>query len=98
MNNLTQRTKVDPIVKPTAIPQIVQVTPHLYKFSDKLAGKNFAIIISDSGRGLLLDCGLFPELLLHELINEMQKHLGLKQIDACGSTTCTAIISRSART
>jgi len=82
VNNLTQRTKVDPIVKPTAIPQIVQVTPHLYKFSDQLAGKNFSIIISDNGRGLLLDCGIFPETLLHDLVREMQTHLGLKQIDA----------------
>jgi glyoxylase-like metal-dependent hydrolase (beta-lactamase superfamily II) len=78
VNNLTQRTKVDPIIKPTAIPQIVQVTPHLYKFSDMLAGKNFAIIISDNGRGLLLDCGIFPESLLHDLVPAMQQHLGLK--------------------
>ena len=82
VNNLTQRTKVDPIIKPTAIPQIVQVTPHLFKFSDTLAGKNFSIIISDKGRGLLLDCGIFPEKLLHELVAEMRKHLGLKRIDA----------------
>lgn len=82
VNNLTQRTKVDPIIKPTAIPQIVQVTPHLYKFSDQLAGKNFAIIIADSGRALLLDCGIFPELLLHDLVKDMQTHLGLKRIDA----------------
>lgn len=82
VKNLTQRTKVDPSLKPTAIPQIMQVTPHLYKFSDALAGKNFAILISDSGHGLLLDCGLFPETLLSELVKEMEKHLGLKQIDA----------------
>lgn len=82
VNNLTQRPQADPNVKATAIEQIVQVTPHLYKFSDQLAGKNFAIIISDNGHGLLLDCGLFPELLLHELINQMQSHLGLKVIDA----------------
>jgi len=82
VNNLTKRTKVDPIIKPTPIPQIVQVTPHLYKFSDALAGKNFAIIISDSGRGLLLDCGLFPETLLDELVAGMEQHMGLKRIDA----------------
>jgi len=82
VKNLTQRTKADPSVKPTAIRNVVQVTPHLYKFSDELAGKNFAIIISDSGHGLLLDCGIFPELLLHDLIKEMQVHLGLKKIDA----------------
>ncbi|MFO0906593.1 MAG: MBL fold metallo-hydrolase [Pirellulales bacterium] len=82
VNNLTKRPKIDPHVKPTAIPQIVQVTPHLYKFSDQLAGKNFAIIIADSGHALLLDCGLFPETQLHDLVTEMQTHLGLKQIDA----------------
>jgi glyoxylase-like metal-dependent hydrolase (beta-lactamase superfamily II) len=82
VNNLTQRPKADPVTKPTAIPQIMQVTPHLYKFSDQLAGKNFAILISDSGQGLLLDCGLFPELQLHELVAEMQKHLGLKKLAA----------------
>ena len=82
VSNLTHRAKVDPLIKPTAIPQIVQVTPHLYKFSDLLAGKNFAIIISDNGHGLLLDCGIFPEPLLQELVGEMRKHLGLKKIDA----------------
>lgn len=82
VNNLTQRPKPDPSVKPTKIPQITQVTPHLYKFSDQLAGKNFSIIISDQGHGLLLDCGLFSESLLHELIAEMKTHLGLKVIDA----------------
>ena len=81
VQNLTER-KPDPFVKPTAIPQIVQVTPHLYKFSDLLAGKNFTIIIADSGRGLLLDCGIFPEGLLHSLIQQMKTHLGLKGIDA----------------
>jgi glyoxylase-like metal-dependent hydrolase (beta-lactamase superfamily II) len=82
VNNLTQRPKPDPVTKPTPIPQIVQVTPHLYKFSDQLAGKNFSILIADNGQGLLLDCGLFPELQLHELVAEMQKHLGLKKLAA----------------
>lgn len=82
VDSLTKRPAAHPIVAPTPIPQIVRVTPHLYKFSDALAGKNFAIIISDRGRGLLLDCGLFPEALLDELIAGMQKHLGLERIDA----------------
>jgi glyoxylase-like metal-dependent hydrolase (beta-lactamase superfamily II) len=82
VQSLTKRTKQNPIVRATAISQIVQVTPHLYKFGDELAGKNFAIIIADSGRGLLLDCGLFPETLLHDLIKQMETHLGLKGIDA----------------
>lgn len=82
VNSLTRRTRPDPIVTPTPIPQIVRVTPHLYKFADSLAGKNFAIIISDNGRGLLLDCGLFPEEMLAELVGQMRRHLGLARIDA----------------
>lgn len=82
VNSLTKRAKPDPILKSTPIPQIVSVTPRLYKFADSLAGKNFAIIISDNGRGLLLDCGLFSEELLSELVGQMRRHLGLKRIDA----------------
>ncbi|MEQ8787637.1 MAG: MBL fold metallo-hydrolase [Pirellulaceae bacterium] len=72
----------DAISKPTAVPLINQVTPHLYKLSHKTKGKNFAIIISDSGRGLILDCGLFPEAMLDEIIVGLREHMGLKQIDA----------------
>jgi glyoxylase-like metal-dependent hydrolase (beta-lactamase superfamily II) len=72
----------DPISKPTAFSLMNQVTPHLYKLNPEYLGKNFSIIISDNGRGLILDCGLFPEVFLHKLIQGMKKHLGLKQIDA----------------
>ncbi|MCY3013893.1 MAG: MBL fold metallo-hydrolase [Planctomycetota bacterium] len=82
VDDLVKRRRVDGTVTPTPIPQIVCVTPRLYKFADTLAGKNFAIIIADSGRGLLLDCGLFPTTLLDELVEAMQTHLGLTTIDA----------------
>ena len=72
----------DPISKPTAVPLISQVTPHLYKLSHQTKGKNFAIIISDKGKGLILDCGLFPKTMLDEMILGMREHLGLKSIDA----------------
>ncbi|MDZ4286670.1 MAG: MBL fold metallo-hydrolase [Prosthecobacter sp.] len=72
-----------PATKPTKVPIIVQVTPHLYMFGQEMAGKNFAIIIADSGHALLLDCGLFPKLVLDRIVSEMKEHLGLKQIDAC---------------
>ncbi|MEK6258359.1 MAG: MBL fold metallo-hydrolase [Planctomycetota bacterium] len=72
----------DSISKPTAVPLISQVTPHLYKLSHKTQGKNFAIIVSDNGRGLILDCGLFPKAMLEEIIVGMRAHLGLKEIDA----------------
>lgn len=72
-----------PAIKPCAVRNLAQVTPHLYMLDEKMAGKNFAIIISDKGRGLLLDCGLFPESTLGRLVDDMKEHLGLKQIDAC---------------
>lgn len=72
-----------PAMKPTKAHYIVQVTPHLYMFGPEMAGKNFAMIIADSGHGLLLDCGLFPKLVLERIISDMKEFLGLKQIDAC---------------
>ncbi|WP_395735416.1 MBL fold metallo-hydrolase [Prosthecobacter sp.] len=72
-----------PAVKTTQAHYIVQVSPHLYMFGPEMAGKNFAIIIADSGHALLLDCGLFPKLVLERIISDMKEFLGLKQIDAC---------------
>ena len=74
--------EADGYSKPTKFPLMNRVTPHLYKLNPKTLGKNFSIIISDNGRGLILDSGLFPELLLHRLIQGMKKHFGLKGIDA----------------
>jgi glyoxylase-like metal-dependent hydrolase (beta-lactamase superfamily II) len=72
-----------PAMKPTKANYIVEVAPHLYMFGPEMAGKNFAILIADSGHALLLDCGLFPKLVLERIISDMKEHLGLKQIDAC---------------
>jgi len=72
-----------PTMKPTKANYIVQVTPHLFMFGPEMAGKNFAILIADSGHALLLDCGLFPKLVLERIISDMKERLGLKQIDAC---------------
>lgn len=79
--NSTEQDR-DSISKPTKVPLINQVTPHLYKLSHKTQGKNFAIIVSDRGHGLVLDAGLFPESMLEEILAGMRAHLGLKQIDA----------------
>lgn len=73
----------DSISKATPVPLINQVTPHLYKLSPKNnPGKNFAIIVSDKGKGLVLDCGLFPKDTLEQIIVGMRRHMGLKSIDA----------------
>ncbi|MBI1373295.1 MAG: MBL fold metallo-hydrolase [Phycisphaera sp.] len=72
----------DAVSTPTEVPLINQVTPHLYKLSHKTKGKNFAIIIADDGHALVLDCGLFPEKMLDEILDGLREHMGLKQIDA----------------
>ena len=82
VDSLSKRS-MHPAVKATAVPNVVQVTPHLYMFGPEMAGKNFAIVIADSGHALLLDCGLFPRLMFQKLVSDMKQHLGLKQIDAC---------------
>lgn len=82
VDNLSKRGP-HPATNPTQAHYIVQVTPHLYMFGPEMAGKNFAILIADSGHALLLDCGLFPKLVLERMINDMKAYLGLKQIDAC---------------
>lgn len=82
VDNLSKRPP-HPATRPTKVNYVVQVTPHLYMFGPEMAGKNFAILIADSGHALLLDCGLFPKLVLNRIIDDMKEHLGLKQIDAC---------------
>ncbi|WDI41423.1 MBL fold metallo-hydrolase [Bremerella sp. P1] len=74
--------KRDRISKPTEIPHLNQVTPHLYKLNDEFQGRNFYMIVSDSGHGLILDCGLFPKAVLEEVILGLRQHKGLKQVDA----------------
>lgn len=78
-----EERQAHPATTPTKVPYVVQVSPHLYMFGKEMAGKNFAIIIADSGHALLLDCGLFPKLVLERIIGDMKRFLGLKQIDAC---------------
>lgn len=68
---------------PTAIPHVWQVSPHLYKFKGPDYAVNFYLILADSGRGLLVDCGLLDRKFLDESIERMQRQLGLKKIDAC---------------
>lgn len=72
----------DPVSKPTEVPGLSRVSEHVYKLGDAQKGWNFAIIVSDRGHGLILDCGLLPAETLEQLIVGMRQHLGLKQIDA----------------
>jgi glyoxylase-like metal-dependent hydrolase (beta-lactamase superfamily II) len=66
---------------PTAVPHLWRTLPHLYKFRGPNFYPNFCMVLADSGRALLVDCGLFDEKFLAESIALMKERLGLKSID-----------------
>ena len=68
--------------RPTAIPHVWRVTEHLYKFKRRDFWPNFGILIADSGRALVFDCGLIGRESLEQSLKAMQEQLGLKGIDA----------------
>ncbi len=72
----------DTVSQPTAIPHVWRVTEHLYKFKRRDFWPNFGILIADSGRALVFDCGLIGRDQLESSLKAMQEQLGLKAIDA----------------
>ena len=72
----------DKVSRPTAITNLWQVSPHLFKFKRPSFWPNFGLILSDSGRALLVDCGLLDEQFLDTALEGMREHFGLKAIDA----------------
>src|SRR6185503_15132329 len=72
----------DKVSKPTVVPNVSQVSPHLFKFKRPKFWPNFSLILSGSGRALLSDCGLLDERMLDDALEGMREHFGLKAIDA----------------
>lgn len=72
----------DTVSKPTAVPHVWQLTKHLFKFRGPNYWVNFTLLLADSGKGLLIDCGLFDRSFLDKSLELMKERLGLKQIDA----------------
>ena len=72
----------DRVSRPTSVPHLWQVTPHLFKFKGPNFSPNFALILADSGHGLVVDCGLLDVAFLDKSIELMRQRLGLKKIDA----------------
>lgn len=71
----------DLVSKPTAVQDIGQVLPHLYKFKKHNDWPNFGILIADSGRALVFDAGVGKDR-LEKTLDQMKDKLGLKAIDA----------------
>jgi len=75
----------DTVSKPTPVPHLWQVLPHLFKFKGPDFWPNFNLILADSGHALVVDCGLLDEKFLDESLELMRPGapgLGLRQIDA----------------
>lgn len=72
----------DKISKPTDIPFLWQVSPHLFRIKGTFHAPNFSLILSDNGHALMVDCGLSDTVFLSKTIEQMQVKYGLKQIDA----------------
>jgi glyoxylase-like metal-dependent hydrolase (beta-lactamase superfamily II) len=64
------------------VPNLWQVSPHLYKFRGPDFWPNFAMVLADSGRALVVDCGLFDTAMLDRALQQARARLGLKAIDA----------------
>jgi glyoxylase-like metal-dependent hydrolase (beta-lactamase superfamily II) len=79
--NTFSGARQDAASRPTSVPNVWQVLPHLYKFRGPNFYPNFCLVIADSGRALAVDCGLFDEKFLDASIDLMKERLGLKSID-----------------
>lgn len=72
----------DKVSMPTAVSNVWQVSPSVFKFKRPNFWGNFALILAESGRALVVDCGLLDEEMLDEALNGMRDHYGLNAIDA----------------
>ena len=75
-------TPLDKTSRPTAVPFIWQVSPHLFKFKGPNLWANFSLILADSGHALVMDCGCLEEAFLDHALERMRAQYGLKAIDA----------------
>ena len=66
----------------TAIKDIAQVSPHLFKFKRPDFWPNFGLILADNGHALVVDCGLLDEKFINDSLQGMRDKYGLKHIDA----------------
>jgi len=72
----------DTASRPSVVPHLWQLTPHLFKFRGPNVWVNFAMVLAPSGHALFVDCGLFNREFLDTAFTRMKERLGLKQIDA----------------
>jgi glyoxylase-like metal-dependent hydrolase (beta-lactamase superfamily II) len=72
----------DMVSKPTDVPYVWQISPHIFKLKGAEYFPNFSLILSDNGHALMVDCGLIDTTFLARSLESMKKLYRLKQIDA----------------
>ena len=72
----------DKVSTSTCVPDIAQVSAHLFKFKRNDFWPNFGLILGDSGRALVVDGGLLGAEFLDAALQGLREHFGLKAIDA----------------
>jgi glyoxylase-like metal-dependent hydrolase (beta-lactamase superfamily II) len=72
----------DRVSRPSAVPHLWQVSPHLYKVRGHECWVNFHMLVSDDGHAVLVDCGLFDRGHLDRVLDGARDRLGIRQIDA----------------
>lgn len=71
----------DKVSRPSAVPHLWQTTRHLLKFKGPHHSPNFSLLLADSGRALMIDCGV-DRATLDGALQQIRERLGLKTIDA----------------
>ncbi len=72
----------DRVSRPSPVPHLWQISPHLYKVRGHEFWVNFHMLVSDDGHALLIDCGLFDRRHLDRILDGARDRLGIKAIDA----------------
>lgn len=72
----------DVVSRPSRVPHLWQITPHLFKFKGPDYWPNFTLLLADSGHALLVDCGLADRQQLDRALALLKERYGLQQIDA----------------
>ncbi len=71
----------DLVSRPSPVPHLWQTTPRLFKFKGPSYSPNPIFLVAESGRALMIDCGLDPGK-IDATLEQMQKRLGLVGVDA----------------
>jgi glyoxylase-like metal-dependent hydrolase (beta-lactamase superfamily II) len=71
----------DKVSRPSVVPHLWQTTKHLFKFKGPQVSPNWTLLLADSGRALIVDCGV-DEKTLDATLDQMRQRLGLKAVDA----------------